>query len=103
MAWRQAFARWPTGVYAVWYPLMTPGATQGFARDMVKTGIRKILRVELLVRDPGAGATIPGCGMLVINPPWKFDAEARRILDWIAPVLSQDGDGSARVDWLAPE
>ena len=82
---------------------MTPGATQGFARDMVRTGIRKILRLEMLVREPGAGATIPGCGMLVINPPWKFATEARTLLEWIAPVLSQGGETGARVDWLAPE
>jgi 23S rRNA (adenine2030-N6)-methyltransferase len=48
-------------------------------------------------------AAISGCGMLVINPPWKFDAEARALLDWLLHALSTDGAGRAAVDWLAPE
>jgi 23S rRNA (adenine2030-N6)-methyltransferase len=94
---------WPTGMYAVWYPLMDPAAMREFARDVAKSGIRKILRLELLVRAPGADAAIPGCCMLVINPPWKFDTEARALLDWLLHALSADGAGRAAVDWLAPE
>jgi 23S rRNA A2030 N6-methylase RlmJ len=41
--------------------------------------------------------------MLVINPPWKFDLEARPLLDWIQQALSVEGAGKAKVDWLAPE
>ncbi len=102
-ALKDAYQRWPTGTYAVWYPLMEQAAMRGFARDVEKTGIRKILRLELLIRKPGADAAIPGCGMLVINPPWKFDAEARPLLDWIRQALATDGVGGVKVDWLAPE
>jgi 23S rRNA (adenine2030-N6)-methyltransferase len=105
-ALRNAHQRWPTGIYAAWYPLMAPGAMRAFARDMEKTRIRKILRLELRVRNPGTDVLIPGCGMLVIHPPWKFDAEARPLLDWIWRALAQDGAGGAggaKVDWLVPE
>jgi len=102
-ALRQAHERWATGMYAIWYPLMKPGIMRGFERDVTKTGINKVLRLELLVRKPEADVTIPGCGMLVINPPWKFDAEARPLLDWIWRALSPEGAGGVKVDWLAPE
>lgn len=102
-ALKQACQRWPTGQYAVWYPQMEPAAMRGFARDVEKTGIRKILRLELAIRQPGTDATMSGCGMLVVNPPWKFDAESRPLLDWIWNALTQDGAGGAKVDWLAPE
>ena len=102
-ALKGAHALWPTGVYAVWYPLMGPAVMRDFARDVGKTGIRKILRLELLVRDPAPGPTMPGCGMLVVNPPWKFDAEARPLLGWLQRALSTEGAGRATVDWLAPE
>ncbi|MCW5604844.1 MAG: 23S rRNA (adenine(2030)-N(6))-methyltransferase RlmJ [Burkholderiales bacterium] len=101
-ALKAAHARWETGIYAVWYPLMTPGAMLGFERDVLRTGIRKILRLELRIAPEGS-ATIPGCGMLVVNPPWKFDTEARPLLDWLWKVLSTDGTGEVRVDWLVPE
>ena len=75
----------------------------GFERDVIKTGISKVLRLELLVRKRDAGTAIPGCGMLVVNPPWKFEAEARPLLDWIWRALAPDGAGGVKVDWLAPE
>ena len=104
-ALKGAHALWPTGMYAVWYPLMGPAVMRDFARDVAKTGIRKILRLVLLVRDPDPvpGPTMPGCGMLVVNPPWKFDAEARPLLGWLWRALSTEGAGRATVDWLAPE
>ncbi len=102
-ALKAAHQRWPTGIYAIWYPLMAPAVMAGFMRAVQRTGIDKILRLELTVREPAEDAPRPGCGMLVVNPPWKFDAEARPLLDWIWRALAQDGAGGVKVDWLVPE
>jgi 23S rRNA (adenine2030-N6)-methyltransferase len=102
-ALKAAHQRWTTGMYAVWYPLMAPAVMEGFSRAVERTGIDKILRLELRVREPAKDAPRPGCGMLVVNPPWKFDKEARPLLDWIWRALAQDGAGGVKVDWLAPE
>ena len=102
-ALKAAHQRWTTGIYAIWYPLMAPEVMEGFMRSVKGTGIGKILRLELRVREPAEDAPRPGCGMLIVNPPWKFDAEARPLLDWIWRALAQDGAGGVKVDWLAPE
>src|SRR5690606_31452192 len=102
-ALRQAHERWATGVYTVWYPLLKPAVMRDFAEDVKKTRIPKIVRLEMSVREPAPDAPIPGCGMLVVNPPWKFDREARPLLDWIWRALSPGGAGGVRVDWLAQE
>jgi 23S rRNA A2030 N6-methylase RlmJ len=39
----------------------------------------------------------------VVNPPWRFDAEARPLLDWLWRALAVEGAGGARVEWLVPE
>jgi 23S rRNA (adenine2030-N6)-methyltransferase len=101
-ALKQAHTRWPTGIYAIWYPLMEAPAMRGFARDMTATGVRKILRLEFDIASVRPG-TISGCGLLVVNPPWRFDAEARQLLDWLWRALSPSGSGGMRVDWLVPE
>lgn len=101
-ALREAHARWPTGCYAVWYPIMAPAAMAAFARSITQSDVRKVLRLEMTVLPADAG-TIPGCGMLVVNPPWKFEPQARAMLDWLAPVLAVDGRGATRVDWLVAE
>ena len=102
-ALKAAHQRWATGMYAVWYPLMAPSVMAGFTRAVQGTGIDKILRLELRVREPAEDAPRPGCGMLIVNPPWKFDAEARPLLDWIWRALAQDGSGGVKVEWLVPE
>jgi len=95
--------KFATGVYALWYPLMEPIAMQAFERRVAATGIRKILQLELAVRNLGISGSVRGCGMLVANPPFGFEAAARKILAWLWPVLAPDGEGGQRVNWLAPE
>ncbi len=99
----EAYQRWATGIYAIWYPLMEPGAMRSFSRDVERTGIRKILRLEFTIEPEDWTATIPGCGMLVVNPPWRFEDEARPLLRWLWGALSVEGAGGASVNWLVPE
>ena len=99
---QDAHKRWATGIYAIWYPLMGAGVTRGFERELLFTGIRKVLQFELKIL-PDDASTIPGCGMIVINPPWKFDTEMRTLLRWLWSVLSVNGAGGVKVEWLARE
>ena len=102
-AFAEAHRRFATGVYALWYPLMDQASMRSFERRVVATGIRKILQLEIAVCNEIAGGGMHGCGMLVANPPFGFEAVARRILAWLWPVLSQGGAGGQRVSWLVPE
>jgi 23S rRNA (adenine2030-N6)-methyltransferase len=107
----QGCERFATGVYALWYPLMEPAAVHAFERGVVATGLRKILQAELSVLPDGWTVSLRGCGLLVVNPPFGFEAEAQAVLGWLSPVLSQTGDGEPRsrsgvgprVRWLVPE
>jgi 23S rRNA (adenine2030-N6)-methyltransferase len=99
----QAHARWETGMVAIWYPLMEPAAMRNFEHDIEQLGIRKILKLELRIRERDLNATIPGCGMLIVNPPWRFEDEARPLLRWLWSALSDKGAGGASVNWLVPE
>jgi len=107
----RSHARFATGVYALWYPLMQPTAMHAFERGVIGTGIRKILQLELSVQPASWTVSLRGCGLLVINPPHGFDAEARKLLEWLRPVLADADEGqpstlgqsSARVRWLVAE
>lgn len=99
----ETHARWVTGVYAVWYPLMAPAAMRNFERDVKNLGIRRILKLEMTIAGRDFDATIPGCGMLIVNPPWRFEDEARPLLRWLWRALSEKGAGGASVNWLVPE
>ncbi len=99
----EAHRKFATGVYALWYPLMDPIAMNAFERRVAATGIRKILQLELSVRNIGISGSVRGCGMLVVNPPFGFETAAKKILAWLWPVLAQDGEGEQRARWLVPE
>ncbi len=96
-----AHERWATGIYAIWYPLLEPAAMSGFERVVVATGIRRILQLELAVRPDGGGGMLRGCGMLVVNPPYRFDGEAQALVAWLAAALAAAGAGRSR--WLVGE
>ena len=102
-ALKEAHARWATGIYAIWYPIMEPAPMRDFAQDVQRSGIRKVLRAELVVRARDESGIIPGCGMLVVNPPWRFDDEAKAIVQYLAKKLAVSGKGIGKVDWLVPE
>jgi len=99
----EAHRRFATGIYGLWYPLMEPLALTAFERQIIATGIRKILQLELSVMPEGHGEGMRGCGLLVVNPPFGFEEEARAMLAWLQPLLSRDGGGSRRIRWLAGE
>jgi 23S rRNA (adenine2030-N6)-methyltransferase len=82
---------------------MDARAMRDFHAQVVRSGIRKVLRLELMVRARDESTFMPGCGMLVLNPPWHFDDEAKPLLTWLADRLAIDDAGRARVDWLVPE
>jgi 23S rRNA (adenine2030-N6)-methyltransferase len=99
----EAYRRFATGVYALWYPLMEPLAMRAFERGLAATGIGKILQLEISVQSEDWSGNMRGCGMLVVNPPFGFEAEGRSMLKWLQPMLSRGDAGNHRVVWLAGE
>lgn len=98
-----AHRRFATGVYALWYPLMESPAMHHFERQVVATGVRKILQAELSLFSHKWRASLRGCGMLVANPPFGFEQQTRTLLDWLWPALRETEEGGVRVRWLVPE
>lgn len=99
----EAHQRWSSGCFALWYPLMDARDVESFERRFVHAGIRKILRLELSVQPPGWTDGLRGSAMLVINPPWGLDDEARAMLPWLWQRLAVERQGGWEVEWLVPE
>ena len=56
---------------------------------MKQSGVRDIVTAELCLREPVDPARLNGCGMLVVNPPYRFELEVPAIL---AALLGRLGD-----------
>lgn len=99
-----AHKKWPTGVFAVWYPIKDRAMIERFEKKMFKTGIRRQLICEICVWPDDTPVGLNGCGLLVINPPWKFSEDADEALQWLFPHLRmQEHGGHAAVRWLVGE
>jgi 23S rRNA (adenine2030-N6)-methyltransferase len=97
-----AARRWPSGIVAGWYPLKDSIQVARLQHGLVAAEVAKVLRLELTFRAGGQGPGLAGSGLVVINPPWRFDIAAAERLARLAQALGL-APGAARVDWLVPE
>lgn len=97
----KAHHKWATGIYALWYPLKEPREVNGFVADLKATGIKRTLRLELLVERAVAGK-LYGSGMIVVNPPFVLEDEMKTILPALVKALGRDG-ASHRIEWIRGE
>ncbi len=95
---RQAHARFASGVYLAWYPIKHRTPVREFHAALRDSGIADMLATELVLREPVDPARLNGCGVLVVNPPWRFQAEAGPIL---AALLNRLGDRERGEGWSA--
>ena len=98
---QEAHSRWATGILLAWYPIKEPRETLAFARHLSRSGIAKILRIELAVAAHRPGERLAGCGMIAVNPPWILEREMGVVFPQLAKSLAQQGSGNYRIDWLA--
>jgi 23S rRNA (adenine2030-N6)-methyltransferase len=102
-ALHDALKRWPTGMYAIWYPIKLRQQTVPFLRWFAKRNIPKVLCAELLLHPDNSALRLNGCGMVIINPPWKFERQLNELLPALCEQLSQSRFGEQRVVWLTRE
>ena len=102
-ALKPALLRWPTGIYAVWYPIKLRSQVQPFLRKLQHSGVKRILRAELLLHPDDSPLRLNGSGMVILNAPWNLDDSLREPLHALAGLLGQDGAAQVRLDWLLDE
>jgi 23S rRNA (adenine2030-N6)-methyltransferase len=100
-ALRLGLSRWSNGVFALWYPIKAGAQSQRLHAALQASGLRKLLRLELTVRPADSPIGLNGSGLVIANPPWKFDAEMRDSLEELHTAL--DGKGASNVQWLVGE
>jgi 23S rRNA (adenine2030-N6)-methyltransferase len=103
----EAFAKWPTGSYLLWYPAKSRRATDELARQVARAVGEarppgQCLRVEFSVAPQTAGTGLTSAGLLVVNPPWTLMAELKAILPELEKPLGQGGASRFRLETPRP-
>jgi 23S rRNA (adenine2030-N6)-methyltransferase len=84
-----AHRKWPTGIYALWYPVKDKLAVANLLAGINQAGIGRLLRLEIDVDRPDAAGGLSATGMLIVNPPWRLAEEARILLPALTERLAQ--------------
>ena len=82
---RDATRKFARGIYLVWYPVKSPADADGFAGEVLASGIAKAVVVDTRVAAPDG--KLNRAGLLVVNPPYGFDAALLAAAAVIAPPL----------------
>ncbi|HPE35860.1 MAG TPA: 23S rRNA (adenine(2030)-N(6))-methyltransferase RlmJ [Spirochaetales bacterium] len=92
-----ALRRFATGVYLLWYPLLSRQEARdlpGRLTELAASAGRPCLDARLRIGAPSERG-LYGSGMFVINPPWTLDSSLSAVLPFLAAAL-----GDADSQWI---
>jgi len=103
LAFADAYRRWPTGIYLMWYPIRS--ATQ---RTLVHArfealNVPKMLFADLAIHPDDAGLGLAGSGLIIVNPPFGADQYLLDAYKVIHASVAAPGAGYVEVARLTPE
>jgi 23S rRNA (adenine2030-N6)-methyltransferase len=98
-----AFAKWPTGIYVLWYPAKSRRATDQLAQHVTEIAATarppgKCMRLEFSIAPQAAAAPLASSGLLIINPPYPLQGELKTILPELEKPLGQGGAARFRLE-----
>ncbi len=99
----EGLERLANAVFAIWYPL-----TERAPREELFSALRALpppptVAFELAVAGELSALKLRGCGLVVVNPPWRFEADAQPALAALGAAFIQETGGGTRSEWLVPE
>ncbi|MBR7798576.1 23S rRNA (adenine(2030)-N(6))-methyltransferase RlmJ [Undibacterium sp. FT137W] len=86
-----ALVRFPTGTYAVWYPVLSRIESKQLPERLKRIPVNGWLNVTLSISGPSPdGFGLHSSGMFIINPPWTLEATLREVMPYLTRVLGKD-------------
>ena len=87
---RDALVRFPTGTYALWYPMLSKLDARQLPARLKSLGASDWLHASLEVSAPSKdGFGMNGSGMFIINPPWTLKKKLQETLPKLTELLAQ--------------
>jgi 23S rRNA (adenine2030-N6)-methyltransferase len=91
-ALKDAFTRFATGTYAVWYPQLQRDESKQFPERLKRLPVASWLHVSLSIRSPNPeGFGMHGSGLFIVNPPWQLADQLTTLMPYLVRVLGEDG------------
>ncbi|MDX2187998.1 MAG: 23S rRNA (adenine(2030)-N(6))-methyltransferase RlmJ [Opitutaceae bacterium] len=95
--------RLPAATFVVWHPLTARSDHARFYEALGKDIQTPVVTALLEIAGPDSGIRMRGCGLVVVNPPWGFEAEWKTFVAEAARLLSQGPGSRGSLSWLVAE
>ena len=102
-AMKDAMTRFPTGTYAIWYPILARPESRNLPVQLERIATEagaKWLNVSLMigqVQPTHLAAGLQASGMFVFNPPWTLGSELQASLDTVVEQLKTHSSGNYQI------
>jgi 23S rRNA (adenine2030-N6)-methyltransferase len=98
-----AYQRWPTGTYLIWYPIRSADQRSLVHSRFEALNIPKMLTAEITIHPDDAGIGLAGCGMMIVNPPYGADEFLKEAYTVLHQAIATARVGYVEVARLTPE
>jgi 23S rRNA (adenine2030-N6)-methyltransferase len=102
-AFAEAYRRWPTGIYLMWYPIRSAGQRSMVHARFEALRIPKMLFADLAIHPDDAGVGLAGSGLMIVNPPYGADDYLIQAYQAIHQGIALPGAGYVEVARLTAE
>ena len=103
LAFADAYRRWPTGIYLLWYPIRSAIQRTLVHARFEALKIPKMLFADLAIHPDDAGLGLAGSGLIIVNPPFGTDQHLSDAYGAIHRSIAAPGAGYVEVARLTPE
>lgn len=98
-ALEEALGRFPSGMYAIWYPVLQRMESRQFADKLKRLPAKEWLNVTLTVSTPGPdGFGLHSSGMFILNPPYTLEPMLRQVMPYLVQVLGKDAGATYQIE-----
>lgn len=118
----KAIKKWSTGIYAIWYPLLSPtrinrksgeleetpkaklaaSMLQGLADTAAQHCTGGVIDIQFAYSAPSEQAGMYGSGVMIINPPYLLDTVLAQILEVLCDKVKADNNQLSSLKWRIP-
>ncbi len=98
----QAYKKFATGTYILWYPVVKRELVDKMADDFVQSNVKNVLQVEYCQSPDTEEYGMTGTGLFIVNPPWQLTTQLESILPYLKAKLGKE-DSSYSLTQLVDE
>jgi 23S rRNA (adenine2030-N6)-methyltransferase len=95
-----ALQRLANATVLLWHPVKDQRDLAPWLARAASQLAAPLLSLELWLHPRDSTVALNGSGLLVVNPPWQFDAQAAGWLPELGTLLGADAQGGTSLKWL---